>query len=830
MILLKKIFKVACIILMLSFIWQVSGLAQEPIVANGNGKAKTRLLAKTLSQANFNLEKYQILIVQLEKQLEAHSFNDYELSYYRKQLTLIAANLKKIADKAKAKVTREQKLLQILEAGALKEKRVDVSKDKFLSDEIKRYKLKIAESQAQLLKIKYFQTRIDNMVIRIQNLRMALRKNLTFQKNQPLYLPSVWLKGGDELKTVASRLTSYQQDLRAGKNDRDASILLIIMLLAYAGYRVAVRRWLNHKSDVVASKTKFSQFNIHYTLRAVVPGMIFYMVGVLLHELIGGYGSLVLLKNVFRCIGFLILAVGLVNISYAIYTEGQGKGRKHVVTKSSLKVMIMLFTVFIFVNNVNILAFHSLTFLQFNPDVIAIFNLLWGVVFFLVVWHLLAKVNAQALQTINHRHFAIRFCINYFAAIRLVILLVLIAYPVLLLLGLINFGTNLVINVAQSAILVAIFDWLHTMVKRYMPQINSSLQEYYHAKVKHDVEDFDLEKAQNKSQLVNYWLVTVFDVILIFGFIIVFILLWGLHYEVLEDWLNVIFVRGIPIGKNATFSLTHLLRAIFMFFIIFWLTRFVQFVLEKRVLSYLRMDYGTKHAVKTTVGYIGLGAAIVMFIYSLGISVTTLTFIISGLSVGIGIGLQDFFKNFFAGLILLIERPVKIGDMVIVNNDYGVIKKIRLRATEIETFNNTTFIVPNSDFVIKPISNETLNPVSRADINIGISYDNDPKMAKEVLLEVAKQHPKVLANPSSDVIFQDFADSFLSLQLRVYLLTSDRGSTTSELRFAILEAFNKAGIEIPYPQNDIHIKEYPALGSADVMEVDPGKPPQPQTS
>ncbi len=291
--------------------------------------------------------------------------------------------------------------------------------------------------------------------------------------------------------------------------------------------------------------------------------------------------------------------------------------------------------------------------------------------------------------------------------------------------------------------------------------------------------------------------------LIVFSMVLFF---WGMTTEDLESWLET-YRNGIPIG-NITLDFSDIGAGISAFALLFGITKILQWFLGSRVLPYTHLDAGIKNAALTVVGYIGIIAAILSAFGALGLSMENLAIVAGALSVGIGFGLQAIFSNFVSGLILLFERPVKVGDMVIVGGEQGVIRKIRVRSTEIETFWNSNIIVPNSQLISETVTNWTLhNRVGRVDVKIGVAYGSDTEKVSEVLLKVAEGHPSVRRYPESKVFFMDFGESSLDFELRCFISNiRDIYRVMSELRFAIDKAFREHGIEIPFPQRDLHIR------------------------
>ncbi|PLX37645.1 MAG: DUF3772 domain-containing protein [Hyphomicrobiales bacterium] len=296
---------------------------------------------------------------------------------------------------------------------------------------------------------------------------------------------------------------------------------------------------------------------------------------------------------------------------------------------------------------------------------------------------------------------------------------------------------------------------------------------------------------------------------------------WGVRSkEVLSDIRNVFF--GFQFG-GITFSLSTVLTALVLFIIGIAVTRTIQGWMEHKLLPRTRLDVGLKTSIRTGVGYVGVILA-GMFAFSyIGLDLQNIAIVAGALSVGIGFGLQSVVNNFVSGLILLAERPIKTGDWIIVGSEEGIVRRINVRATEIETFDRASVIVPNSDLISGVVKNWMHNdPSGRIIVPIGVSYDSDPEQVKEILLTIGKEHEMVLAYPAPYVVFVGFGDSSLDFQLRCYL--GDIGNSltvSSDIRFAIAREFRAANIEIPFPQRDVNLRDMPKL---EALLADKAKP------
>jgi small-conductance mechanosensitive channel len=233
-------------------------------------------------------------------------------------------------------------------------------------------------------------------------------------------------------------------------------------------------------------------------------------------------------------------------------------------------------------------------------------------------------------------------------------------------------------------------------------------------------------------------------------------------------------------------------------------------VLRRRILARTSLDAGQQYAIARFAGY-GIGLiGLLVGLSTVGIDLTSLTVLLGALGVGVGFGLQNVVNNFVSGLILLLERPFQLGHRVEVDGTVGRVEKIGARSTVIVTNDNIAMIVPNSKFIENPLINWSLGGDRRVrfDLPVGVSYGSKPREVERLLLEVARADPNVLQQPPPDVVFLGFGESSLDFQLRVWTSSQFERPKVfkSPLYFAIWEAFQRAGVEIPFPQRDLHVK------------------------
>jgi small-conductance mechanosensitive channel len=254
-------------------------------------------------------------------------------------------------------------------------------------------------------------------------------------------------------------------------------------------------------------------------------------------------------------------------------------------------------------------------------------------------------------------------------------------------------------------------------------------------------------------------------------------------------------------------SLLSLLLSVVVFFLALKLANMSERFMNK-VLADKQIDQGVKGSIERMTRYIVLVVGILITLDTVGVSIKSLAALGAVLMVGVGFGLQNIAQNFISGLIILFERPIKIGDLVSVGGVSGKVIKIGARATLIHTRDDVAIIVPNSQFISEQVINESFSGEKmRLHLKVGVSYGSDTKKVKECLVKVAAEHSKVLNYPEAAIFFEDFGDSSLQFTLRVWV--SDiwgNDQTLSDLRFAIDEEFKAQNIEIPFPQRDLHIR------------------------
>jgi len=384
--------------------------------------------------------------------------------------------------------------------------------------------------------------------------------------------------------------------------------------------------------------------------------------------------------------------------------------------------------------------------------------------------------------------------------------------------GYLNLGALVIVGIAYTLALLGIA----LVVSQFFSDLFDGLEEGRYRWQKAVRQSIRLKGEEYMPGLG--WLRLVVNLALWIGAALLVLRVWDTDEQITGDIL-LYFTEGFQVA-GVTIVPTQLLWAILILAVLLTLTGWLKGRLNTKWLVKTRMEPSARDALVTTFGYVGVAVAVMAALSFAGINFASLAIIAGALSVGVGFGLQNIVNNFVSGIIMLVERPVRNGDWIVVGNTEGYVQRISIRTTTIRTFDRADVIVPNSDLISGQVTNWTLgNTWGRLKIQIGVAYSSDVETVIETLLEVANNNAEVIKGnpqlPDPYALFLDFGDSSLDFELCAIIRDINRRRyVTSDINRAINAAFKKQGIEIPFPQRDINFR-----GPLQI-ERDSGLPPE----
>ena len=281
---------------------------------------------------------------------------------------------------------------------------------------------------------------------------------------------------------------------------------------------------------------------------------------------------------------------------------------------------------------------------------------------------------------------------------------------------------------------------------------------------------------------------------------------WGGKKTIIANLLMVL-TYPVTVGKM-TFSILQFVYALLVLLGTHILVRFWRYILQDKILLDSPLSTGLKDSVTTITVYAFWIFGILISLQAFGVGTTSIAVGFGALGIGLGFGLQNIFNNFISGIILLFERPIQVGDDVEINGTWATVKKINVRSTVVQTYDNASLIIPNSDFISSQVTNWSFKDKRlRRNIDVGVAYGSDIEQVRKTLIEIADANRKVLKYPKPEVIFKDFGDSALIFRLRFWTTVDIIFRTETEIRFEIDRLFRERNIVIAFPQRDVHIHQ-----------------------
>ncbi|MDH5425490.1 MAG: mechanosensitive ion channel [Gammaproteobacteria bacterium] len=304
------------------------------------------------------------------------------------------------------------------------------------------------------------------------------------------------------------------------------------------------------------------------------------------------------------------------------------------------------------------------------------------------------------------------------------------------------------------------------------------------------------------------WMQVIASIVLWLSVGYVVLRIWGLSDTAINEVQHYV-IDGFTVG-SLKISPSRIIIAMAGLALLLSFSGWFKNHLEKRWLPETRIERGSREAIVSISGYTGVILSVLVSLGIAGVDFSNLAIIAGALSLGIGFGLQNIVNNFVSGIILLLERPVKTGDWIVVGSTEGYVKKIRIRSTQIQTFDRADVIVPNSELISGQVTNWMLQDTKgRAKVPVGVAYGTDTQLVKDILLAIAQEHPEVIkSDPTREpqVYFIAFGESSLDFELRCHIQNIDkRMSVISDINFAVEKAFRDNNIEVPYPHREVFV-------------------------
>jgi small-conductance mechanosensitive channel len=770
----------------------LAALTPAPIHAQEQAQQSRPVGAETERQAKkLDLPQLVEQVEQATKEIESGLVTDVRLEHWQARLPEIRQRALEIGQTAQEKVASRRTLLEALgpapkdgtEPPAVEAQRSKLTSTvEDLESRAKRADVLAAQSQQLLRTVS-------------ERSRARFAGKLTVRGPSPID-PRTWLKVGPQLQEALSRLANGLKAVvtKEANGQRAIRVLVISAVIAAfaAGVAMLLRRWLRrrflHKRDPAPSYMRCLWVaGLDTAFYLVVPAMVLGLV-------VAYMGSVGLLQGLLQPI------VGTAAFSVAFFFTARGLTRAVLavdaprwrilpLTDSGAARLSRLLTLAAAIFAIDILLVRTGRAIDSGEALRAMHQLGFGILITL----LLARLIRRDIWTDPESETQSRYdSLRGWLVLGVGVFGLLTVVPVLF--GYIELSRFFATRTVLSVLLASLLLLLHALVREAITACFGAVRTGSPA------------AGDQMASMLQFWLGAALDIFVLGAGVLLALPLWGLPWQELWTWI-VSAAAGFTIGE-IRISPLDLVLAVLMFAAILGITRALQRALDTRILSRTRLDVGVRDSLRTFTGYLGLVLAALIGLSTAGLDFSNLAIVAGALSVGIGFGLQAIVNNFVSGLILLFERPVKVGDWIVVGGHEGTVRRIRVRSTEIDTFDRSTVIVPNSDLISNAITNWTHgNRVCRVIVPVRVPYGSDTQHVHDLLMQCAQQNPYVTSAPMPYVLFKHFGESALEFELRVYARDTDYYlDVLSDLHFAVDKALREAGIAIPFPQRDLHIR------------------------
>jgi len=744
-----------------------------------------------------SLQIYSANLDKVDKTLKRHRFNEKQIPDAIKDVTKIKLEVTECISNESSKIESLKKDLDSLgkplktEPANVKKKRAELETE-------------ISNTEKLLASCRVFLLRTEEILKNLTVEQQTLLSERLFAKSENIKQlilinwnkPSLWLKSTQQflLNDTGLALLSFANIM----------VLVLIVLLSLITGLVIRKQICSH----IKKKMMHDTFSNHFS-RSLLAVTAFYAPHLLI-SLTAALFCYVLTSKVTPVPFISVIAYGLpIYFSLVAIVEIFLDPRNPAVSfhgwpEKVAKLLSQRLKVFLLLMFIGYLLFTTLLTQSLPEETLLLSRSIFILVFVInLIWavQLLGQIPRFA------HTYAIRFGMN------ITLLLILIAE----LLGYRNLSGYVIVAVFGTLLTVGLFILISLLLKELFEGLEHGKRKWQ----RYIRESLGVQSRKKLPELA--WIRFILTASLWLISLAIILRIWGLSDAGFQQ-INIILTDGFTVGSLKIIP-ARILLAIVVLTVLLAVSRWFRARLEHSWLLRTNIERGAREAVATVSGYIGVALAILISLSITGVEFGNLAIIAGALSVGIGFGLQNIVNNFVSGLILLFERPIKTGDWIVVGTTEGFVKRISIRSTQIQTFDQADVIVPNSDLISGQVTNWMLRDVKgRIRIPVGVAYGSDTRLVERLLLEVAQNHPSVVTNgkvPDPKVLFMSFGDSALLFELRVFIKNIDQQfQVHSDINFAIDAIFREHDIQIPFPQRDVHIKSDPGDAGSKPSEND----------
>lgn len=767
-------------------------LLSAPVLA-----APVALSAETNEETVFDTTAVNKTLDNLIKKMNTNKVTREETDAFMDTLTELQTQTQNAQRKIAAELNNISKKISALNSSSVdgEEDLPEIIKEREKYEaEAGKYKSQQAQSALILTKI----DEINNLILKKRNQDLI---NDILAKQSSIFQPEeFWqslLSFGGFLKGILVSPVNWYQQLKPEQKDNARRSLAILSIMIGAAFIVAffirqyIKKHLGYNLDISTPSygQKFRAAVWIFIANGAIPAAIIaaFWAWINNYELMTGSDFAILLKNfAIYLLYFLIFRAGVLaafaprNPDWRIFNIDAKKVRR---TSNTLITAAAMITTVSFFQRLATEMSHQpeiIYSMQIFANAIKAFAVIW------VAFRVMYDVKVLSEEEVESENIQ-KLSISAQASLAIILFMT------------IAFGFSLFGYISFSAYLINRFIVSVAVISILYIAYNLLLMIYHNIiRFRFWISAFRISRrALIKSEV--WFGIILTPIVYIFGALAI-LAVWGVSVDIL-----IAKTKGILTGFNigeVHVSISSLLLGIIAFWVAMLLVKMLKNSIQQGALSKLDFDDGMKNSIISGIGFFGFIFSVILGIAVAGGSFKSLAIMAGALSFGAGLGLQNIVSNLVAGITILFERPIKLGDVVIINGYEGTVKQISMRSTILEMGNKSNVIIPNSAIISGSVVNKTHDSrMSRVEIKVGVDYDSDIAKVREILLSIAQNDSGVLKTPAPILTFIDFGDSSLDFQLNCYIANvSKTAEVTFRLRENIINAFREAGINIPFPQ------------------------------